>query len=257
VIGNGYFSGSVGIGTTSPSAKLHVKESTIDEVQVLLENDGGIIRQIIGTSSIASNPSLRFRNNGVTIMTLSDDGNVGIGTTSPGGALQVVGSHASTNKAEIRLTKAYSGGSQTLAVLGTGSSTYLENNERALLQMYDVGAEKIRLYTAGDSYFNGGNVGIGTTSPGALLHLSKSTTGDGTFLTSGMLIQSTGDPDGEVALSYRVKSTTDVGNYWMTGLNQSDIYKIAYGPSFTDANVKLTITATSASALRPLLRNYM
>jgi hypothetical protein len=42
------------------------------------------------------------------------------------------------------------------------------------LYLYDGGSATIGLQTNGASYFNGGNVGIGTNSPSSLLHLSNS-----------------------------------------------------------------------------------
>ena len=86
-------SGKVGIGTTSPSKKLHVNGDT----QV---DNGGLL--LGGTSSInGDNPQLRRANSsndlriataGSDRMTILGTGNVGIGTTGPAAKLEVEGS---------------------------------------------------------------------------------------------------------------------------------------------------------------------
>ena len=88
------------------------------------------------------------------VMTLTD-GNVGIGTTSPGEKLDVVG-QGSTGY--IRFS-AYDGGPLTRVELGV-------ENWEGILNIYDSSNNKnVVLNGGGVSYINGGNVGIGTTDP--------------------------------------------------------------------------------------------
>ena len=78
--------------------------------------------------------------------------NVGIGTSSPSEKLHVQG-----DGADILLTDL--GGGQTAKLGSTGS-----NN--GLLELNNSShTSKVFLNTSGDSYFNGGNVGIGISSP--------------------------------------------------------------------------------------------
>ena len=88
---------------------------------------------------------------------------LGIGTLAPGAKLDI---HTATNSNGI-LIKEETDDSIT-------HNFYIDSSDNGVATLYANGQlPKIQLQTVGDSYFNGGNVGIGTTSPGAQLHLSK------------------------------------------------------------------------------------
>ena len=144
--------GNVGIGTTSPSTKLHVRngEATIasDTDGVKLSYSNGNSSGIIDTAF--SDNNLEFRTNGTAKMWIANAGNVGIGTTNPQTKLHVEGI---TRVTESSNTAFYGGdyvrvfGNQYYSFRNTGGSTIAQ------------------IHMNGNSYFNGGNVGIGTTSP--------------------------------------------------------------------------------------------
>ena len=110
------------------------------------------------------------------------NGRFGIGTTSPDRGLTI---SRSNQYASLNIYKANT--TNQIVYLGTGSSGA---DDDAILQLFDEATEKVRIFTAGNSWFNGGNVGIGTTSPSTTLHVAGTArvTGSRFDLNSGTRI---------------------------------------------------------------------
>lgn len=87
--------GNVGIGTSSPGAKLAVATGNINLTDLYALNWGVQSTYIYGSSSAGN---IKLATNNTDRVTVDASGNVGIGTTSPGYKLEVNGSFAATTK---------------------------------------------------------------------------------------------------------------------------------------------------------------
>jgi hypothetical protein len=169
VTGDSTFAGNVGIGTTSPSNKLHISAGA--EWQPL--RIGGTHTNGVGLSLLPSDAYPGFsiwagvgtyanklfisRQNTVSgsneLITITDTGNVGIGTTAPAGLLDISGTGANNlyirgTQEHIRIIETDASNKQW-KIEGSGGDFYITE--------HGVGHPLV--------IKAGGNVGIGTTSP--------------------------------------------------------------------------------------------
>jgi trimeric autotransporter adhesin len=198
--------GNVGIGTTAPENKLHVQQSDVftgihTTAGVRVKSDGasainnyhGTIALSRGTGGVAisavqedtdsdvmgmaffTHPSATGGDAAVEKMRLDQNGNLGIGTTSPSAKLEVV-----TSSGQEGIIINNSNGIQTFQ-LGhlTSNDSYFQMKNNS-----DV-TEVLFRTDNGSSYINTGNVGIGTTSPAQKLDVVGNIRVTGSVLWAG------------------------------------------------------------------------
>ena len=195
----------VGVGTTDPDAKLSVTSTTIDSEDIVYLKSGadnvndylgiaweiGIggngphaaIRVAGGPSSSDARLGLFTTSDGGTLvegLSVVHNGNVGIGTTGPGEKLSVVGDSGDTNiivydssaNSEVGLKLQNDAKTWTLQNWGSGGDNLrLLNNAGNTVQLWD----------------DNGNVGIGTTDPGAKLQIGSATYAPNSNLSNNLL----------------------------------------------------------------------
>ena len=183
-------SGNVGIGETSPLVPLHISRDTAsgENIALILDNNnttagntiGMLFRsavgstntdfEILGVANAANDMDLVFESDGSNErVRFTGDGNVGIGTTNPANKLHIDGTGATP---ALRIDK----GGDRIVYLGTGASSNVGGDD-TILQLHNEGVEKVRIFTEGSSWLNGGNVGIGTTSPDYALDIEAVSSG--------------------------------------------------------------------------------
>ena len=163
--GNAIVTGNVGIGTTNPITKLHVSGSTGAASGIRQSRTGvRIWKQEIDSSGRLIWGYLSSESGSTTqTFTLDDNGNVGIGMTSPTDKLTVNGNLS------IFENKIYNGSASNSAGVSFPNSTTRIDGYNGITfhsSTTTVGSQSERMRIT-----NAGNVGIGTTSPDSILHV--------------------------------------------------------------------------------------
>jgi hypothetical protein len=211
--------GSLGVGTPTPPTKFAVKDGTDTVIQYYasgadgylgMGNEAGSIGGASKSFNLLTGTQFTFSTAATERMRITSGGNVGIGTTSPGQLLTV---YQDTNgDARISLNNPNTGasartflyaittGNRYVGMLAYGANatgtTYGLSN--ASLGILEAGGDISNLLISSPSTIvfgannsermritSGGNVGIGTTSPGQLLHVAGFTRTHGISLNDG------------------------------------------------------------------------
>lgn len=235
-------SGFVGIGTTNPAYQLEVRGSATQSVTVnstgsgnsanvhfkSLSTGGTAHDWQLGTNASDGKNAFELYDitaNASRIYVASASGNVGIGTTSPNALLDVNGA------ARLRVAAS---GTRTLN-FGVGTTDY------AGLK-YDDATGNISLNTNVDTTATGltvsrtsGNVGIGTTGPGAKLHISG---GNGT-------LPSISTSSTQVVIQNNVNSTDSTGLTFISGATGTS--NLRFGSATNQANGAISYSVSDGS----------
>ena len=195
--GNFLVSGSVGIGTTSPSAKLTIVDNTnggtINLVGRTSDDTAAINFRATGDASTYAYVSpdtnefrlyhndgfMSFYPGGTEKVRITSGGNVGIGTTVPSGSLTV-----QSNANQLRLQTSSGPGAYFTEISSRYDSTHpfqlgVANNSSTATEFFGIYADSGG--SNNRSVFPTGNVGIGTTSPNSKLEVAG---GSGTAIIS-------------------------------------------------------------------------
>ena len=169
----------LGIGTSSPTANLHVTADGPNGNYLayvyntgLQGNDHGLNTQIASQSATAYGLRVNTGANDNALAVMGD-GNVGIGTAAPNGKLSVRETTTDTEcYVEVR-TVSNGGGDPYIKFDGGGTNFIVGEKHVGSTNNYLVlGPGENPDTTSGIFVKGGGDVGIGTTAPTSLLHLS-------------------------------------------------------------------------------------
>ena len=212
-LNSGYFAGKVGIGTDSPDAQLDIGVNNIITLDDTGSSTGfiglgsynnGTINRAQGQSyygfgleidrpnqliSFKSYDSTGATNSGVGILTLKRDGNVGIGTNSPGSLLEIKKGVQGGLTLPLTINPGFyqAGTSSGIGFLTDGNTSYTKGalvyttngtgwniGDFQFLLRNDGNTNLVTLADAKMTIKASGKVGIGTSTPSANLYVSGS-----------------------------------------------------------------------------------
>lgn len=141
---------NVGVSASDALAEFHANNTNFDQPVLQVENYGSGASLLVNDSSSDTTPFI-----------IDASGNVGIGTSAPNALLEIVGGDMHLRGSGMQFKVRATGGADRVSLGNNGGANgtvFLYNNS-------DV--KTVELTANGTSFFNGGNVGIGTATPGS------------------------------------------------------------------------------------------
>jgi len=254
-VDNSHLAGSIAINKTLLTAGTGLTLSTntlsVDAAQSQITSVGtltglttGAITQNAGTLTIKNASS---DSNGLKIYQDSGDASkiynhyngtlqLGVGSTT---AITIDSSENTTFAGDVNVTSDgarffVSSADYELVSIGRAGSSG-SALDQGYLRMKSAGSNKIAFHTAGNSYINGGSLGIGTDSPGYLTELRVN---DTTVDTPRLVIRQLGTGDSSLAFQL---PNSPYG--WVMGADNSDSdrFKISTGVADLDSSPRFEI----------------
>tara|TARA_S200002703_G_scaffold23027_1_gene19799 strand:+ start:159 stop:1514 length:1356 start_codon:yes stop_codon:yes gene_type:complete len=158
------FNGNVGIGTTNPLSLLHLASNA--PYITFEDKDNNQDWQLQATAWFA----LRDQTNNAERLRIDSSGNVGIGTSSPSAALHIQGN--STSGYAILAPAA---NDKWLTLAGSFGDPVIAWNSSNSLRFGTSTSNTLGGFTERMRFDSSGRLGIGTSSPDQLFHISSST----------------------------------------------------------------------------------
>lgn len=241
-------SGNVGVGTTSPAARLHLSTSTAADTVIRLDRNSterASLSAVFDGLQLNGAQVVRFATGNTERARLDTSGNLGIGTASPtailhtktagGEGLRIQGTASS---AIIRFTDA---ADASTGFIGQNTTFDIYNQNSTAMRFGTGNTERMRID-------NVGNVGIGSTNPSSKLEVSNGVNSNGALKVSG-----TATTAGNFASMNFVTGTapwtvgTEAGNgRFFIYNNAAAMDQIGFGGG-TNSSVTLTAAGSTAA----------
>jgi hypothetical protein len=211
--GNGYFSGNLGIGTVSPTAKVQIRDGASGitpffsacvvvetnshtyinllspdpfETGILFGSGTNAASGVISYNTTNTPKGFTFSDSGnLTRMVIDQAGNVGMGTTAPSSKLEITHNGASVYGTALLINQDAVGNADGPKIQFKKTMTASKSWTAGILNGIDIGTFAIN-EDGGTNGFGsprftiipGGNIGIGTTNPLTKLHIQNGSSGN-------------------------------------------------------------------------------
>jgi hypothetical protein len=264
-------SGNIGIGTMSPGALLSLETTEAEGTGKALNFTSSGSEWLRVTRLIST--STAILQTGLNLALQPNSGNVGIGTTGPGNRLEVkggtgtsdatvdgiaLGTSNTTYTTKTRLASNYDIGYLTQNAYFNGTSWVADNTSRpaayislntgasanSQIEFWTSAANNAGVGTVKMIINKDGNVGIGTTAPGAPLHVGKIS--NYTMAMIGDDIYTTTNTKSGVS----IQAWTDGNNYIdsKTFSGGSTVFRIGHGTEVAYQRPWLSVLASTGAA---------